>query len=191
MPDAAVRAHPVRRSLWVRVGTPLVIVAVALAIGSGVFSGKPETEAQRAARIEAVIRCPSCIDVSVAQSQETTAVAVRHEIEQQVARGESTAQIEQTLIDQYGQNILLEPPDAGGFAVIWIVPIVLAAGALVVVGALFWRRSRLFAATSAAQARGETDADMGAGAETDTDTDTDSETETPTTRSGTHADTAP
>jgi hypothetical protein len=75
--------------------------------------------------------------------------------------------------------------------VIWIVPIVLAAGALVVVGALFWRRSRLFAATSAAQARGETDADMGAGAETDTDTDTDSETETPTTRSGTHADTAP
>jgi cytochrome c-type biogenesis protein CcmH len=189
MPDAAVRAHPVRRSLWVRVGTPLVIVAVALAIGSGVFSGKPETEAQRAARIEAVIRCPSCIDVSVAQSQETTAVAVRHEIEQQVARGESTAQIEQTLIDQYGQNILLEPPDAGGFAVIWIVPIVLAAGALVVVGALFWRRSRLFAATSAAQARGETDADMGAGAETDTDSDTD--TETPTTRSGTHADTAP
>ena len=66
----------------------------------------------------------------------------------------STAQIEQTLVDQYGQNIMLEPPDSGGFAVIWIVPIVLAAGALAVVGTLFWRRSRLFAATSAAQAQG-------------------------------------
>jgi cytochrome c-type biogenesis protein CcmH len=184
MPDAPVRAHPVRRSLWARVGTPLVIVAVALAIGSGVFSGKPETNAQRAARIEAVVRCPSCIDVSVAQSQETTAVAVRHEIEQQVARGVSTAQIEQTLVDQYGQNILLEPPDSGGFAVIWIVPIVLAAGALVVVGALFWRRSRLFAATSAAQAKGDADADAGADADTDTDTLTGR-------RTGTRAETTP
>jgi cytochrome c-type biogenesis protein CcmH len=180
MPDAAVRAHPVRRSLWVRVGTPLLIVAVALAIGSGVFSGKPETDAQRAARIEAVIRCPSCIDVSVAQSQETTAVAVRHEIERQVARGESTAQIEQTLVDQYGQNILLEPPDSGGFALIWIVPIVLAAGALVVVGALFWRRSRLFAATSAAQTM--VDTDEGAAGDAGTRAGA---------HAGTHAETAP
>jgi cytochrome c-type biogenesis protein CcmH/NrfF len=200
MPDAAVRAHPVRRSLWVRVGTPLVIVAVALAIGSGVFSGKPETDAQRAARIEAVIRCPSCIDVSVAQSQETTAVAVRHEIERQVARGESTAQIEQTLVDQYGQNILLEPPDAGGFPVIWIVPIVLGAGALVVVGTLFWRRSRLFAAASATQARVDaetgTDTDTDTGADTDIDTDTDADMKTVAdaltgTGGGTGADPAP
>jgi cytochrome c-type biogenesis protein CcmH/NrfF len=173
-------AHPVRRSLWVRIGTPLVIVAVALAIGSGVFSGKPETEAQRAARIEAVVRCPSCIDVSVAQSQETTALAVRHEIEQQVARGVSTAQIEQTLVDEYGQNILLEPPDSGGFAVIWIVPIVLAAGALVVVGALFWRRSRLFAATSAAQTM--VDTDEGAAGDAGTRAGA---------HAGTHAETAP
>jgi cytochrome c-type biogenesis protein CcmH/NrfF len=92
----------------------------------------------------------------VLNSQETTSVAVRHQIARQVARGESTAQIEQTLVDQYGQNILLEPPDSGGFAIIWIVPIVLAAGALAVVGTLFWRRSRLFAATGAAQAKADT-----------------------------------
>ena len=156
MADGASVAPPVRRSLWVRIGVPLVIVAVALAVGSGAFSSKPETAAQRAARIESVVRCPSCIDVSVLQSQETTALAVRHEIQRQVARGDSTAQIEHTLIDQYGQNIMLEPPDSGGFAVIWIVPIVLAAGALVMVGVLFWRRSRLFAATSAAQAKADT-----------------------------------
>jgi cytochrome c-type biogenesis protein CcmH len=174
--EAVVRAHPARRSLWVHVGTPLVIVAVALAIGSGVFSGKAETNAQRAARIEAVVRCPSCIDVSVAQSQETTALAVRHEIERQVAHGVSTAQIEQTLVDQYGQNILLEPPDSGGFAVIWIVPIVLAACALVAMGALFWRRSRLFAATTAAQGRVDTGAGADPGADADADTDADSAT---------------
>jgi len=156
VPEAV--THGVRRSLWVRIGVPLVIVAFALAVGSGAFSSKPETAAQRAARIEAVVRCPSCIDVSVLNSQETTSVAVRHQIAREVARGESTARIEQTLVDQYGENILLEPPDSGGFAIIWIVPIVLAAGALAVVGTLFWRRSRLFAATGAAQAKGATPA---------------------------------
>jgi len=47
--------------------------------------------------------------------------------------------------------------------VIWIVPTVLAAGALVMVGALFWRRSRLFAATSAAQAKADAHVDTRAG----------------------------
>ena len=110
-----------------RAGLPLAVLAVALVIGSGVLSGKPQTQAERAASIEAVVRCPSCIDVSVAQSEESTALAVRHQIERQVAQGRTTAQIEQTLVAQYGQTILLEPPDAGGFAVIWILPIVLRA----------------------------------------------------------------
>jgi cytochrome c-type biogenesis protein CcmH len=124
----------------------LVIVVVALIIGSGALSGQSPTHAQRTAAIEAIVRCPSCIDVSVAQSNESTALTVRHEIERQVDQGRSTAQIEQTLVAQYGQTILLEPPDTGGFALIWIVPIVLGAGALVVVGTLFVRRSRQFAA---------------------------------------------
>jgi cytochrome c-type biogenesis protein CcmH/NrfF len=130
----------------VRVAAPLVVLAVALVIGSGAFSGKPQTPGQRAAAIEAVVRCPSCIDVSVAQSSETTALAVRHEIERQVARGTSTGRIEQTLVSQYGQNIMLVPPDSGGFAVIYVVPIVLAVAAVVTVAVFFWRRARQFTA---------------------------------------------
>ncbi len=137
-----------RQPLWFRVALPLVVLAVALVIGSGVLSGKPQTQAERAASIESVVRCPSCIDVSVAQSEESTALAVRHEIARQVAQGRSTAQIEQTLVNQYGRTILLEP---GGFPIIWIVPIVLGAGALGVIGVLFWRRSRQFSATREAQ----------------------------------------
>jgi len=132
--------------MWARVGLPMVFLAVALIVGSGVFSGTAQTPAQHAAAIEAVVRCPSCIDVSVAQSNETTALAVRHEIVRQVAQGRSTAQIEQTLVSQYGRTILLEPPDADGFAVIWVVPVVLGAGTLIAVGVLFWRRTRQFAA---------------------------------------------
>ena len=143
------------RPLWARVSVPLVVLAVALVVGSGVLSGKPQTAAERADAIEAVVRCPSCIDVSVAQSEESTALAVRHEIERQVAQGRSTAQIEQTLVAQYGQTILLEPPDAAGFPIIWIVTFVLGLGAVGVIGVVFWRRSRQFSAAREAQATAE------------------------------------
>jgi cytochrome c-type biogenesis protein CcmH/NrfF len=138
----AERVH--RLPLWARVLLPLVVVAVALVVGSGVFDTAPQTAAQRAAAIEAGVRCPSCTDLSVAQSNATTAIAVRHQIESMVAAGQSTSDIDQTLVSEYGQTILLVPPDAGGVPVIWIIPAVLAAGALAGVGLLFWRRSREF-----------------------------------------------
>jgi cytochrome c-type biogenesis protein CcmH/NrfF len=80
----------------------------------------------------------------VAQSNATTAIAVRHQIENMVAAGQSTADIDQTLVSEYGQTILLVPPDAGGVPVIWIIPAVLGVAAVAAVGVLFWRRSREF-----------------------------------------------
>jgi cytochrome c-type biogenesis protein CcmH/NrfF len=82
----------------------------------------------------------------VAESNATTAIAVRHQIESMVAAGRSNADIDQALVSEYGQTVLLVPPDAGGVPLIWIIPIVLGAGALTGVGILFWRRSRDFGA---------------------------------------------
>ena len=70
----------------------------------------------------------------MAESNATTAIAVRHQIESMVAAGQSNADIDQTLVSEYGQTILLVPPDAGGIPVIWIIPIVLGAAALTGVG---------------------------------------------------------
>jgi cytochrome c-type biogenesis protein CcmH len=137
-----VRAH--RFPLWVRVALPLAVLVVALIIGSGALESAPESTAQRAAAIEADVRCPSCDDLSVAQSNETTAIAVRHQIESMVGSGASTADIDRTLVSEYGQTVLLTPPDAGGIPVLWIVPIVVLLGALSGVAVLFWRRSRDF-----------------------------------------------
>jgi cytochrome c-type biogenesis protein CcmH/NrfF len=63
-----------RFPLWTLLG---VVLVVALLIGSGVFSSAPVTNAERAASIESVIRCPSCEDLSVADSSAPTAVTVR------------------------------------------------------------------------------------------------------------------
>jgi cytochrome c-type biogenesis protein CcmH/NrfF len=138
------RATTARVPLWARVLLPLVVLGVALLIGSGAFDSSPQTVAQRAAGIEADVRCPSCTDVSVADSNATTAIAVRHQIESLVAAGSSDADIDQTLVSEYGQTILLVPPDAGGFPLIWVIPSVLGAATVVAVGVLFWRRSREF-----------------------------------------------
>ena len=46
----------------------LAVLAAALVVGSGVTSSAAPTAAQRAAALETQIRCPSCEDVSVAQS---------------------------------------------------------------------------------------------------------------------------
>lgn len=132
--------------LWARVLLPLLVLGVALFIGSGVFDSSPQTAAQRVAVIETNVRCPACTDLSVTQSNSTTAIAVRHQIENMVAAGSSTADIDQTLVSEYGQTILLTPPDSGGVPLIWIIPLVLGVGAVVGVGVLFWRRSREFEA---------------------------------------------
>jgi len=132
------------------VALPLGVLAVALLIGSGAFEGSAPTAAQRAAAIETSVRCPSCTDVSVAQSNATTAIAVRHQIEGLVAQGKSNADIEAVLVSEYGQTILLVPPDTGGVPVIWIIPLVLGGATAVAVGVFFWRRSRAFASLRSA-----------------------------------------
>jgi cytochrome c-type biogenesis protein CcmH len=132
--------------LWAKVALPLVVLGIALLVGSGLFDQSPATAAQRAAAIEANVRCPSCTDLSVAQSENTTAIAVRHQIEHLVGEGQSTAAIQQVLVSEYGPTILLVPPDAAGVPLIWIIPAVLGAGALAGVAVVFWRRSRAFAA---------------------------------------------
>jgi cytochrome c-type biogenesis protein CcmH/NrfF len=141
-----VAERAVRLPLWVRVVLPLAVLAVALVIGSGALDSSSPSAGQRAAAIEAGVRCPSCTDLSVAESNATTAIAVRHQIESMVSAGRSNADIDRALVSEYGQTILLVPPDAGGVPLIWIIPIVLGAGALVAVGVLFWRRSREFEA---------------------------------------------
>ena len=146
----AERAATNRRvPLWVQVALPLLVLAVALVIGAGVFSSAPETAAQRTAAIETGVRCPSCTDVSVADSDATTAIAVRHQIQSLVDAGRSTEAIDQVLVSEYGQTILLVPPDTGGIPLIYVVPLVLGAGALATVGILFWRRTRQFDALRA------------------------------------------
>jgi cytochrome c-type biogenesis protein CcmH len=110
--------------LW---AVALVAVAgLALVVGPGA-SG----DAARVAHLETLVRCPSCEDLSVAQSDATSAVAVRHDIARAVARGQSDSQILTSLEATYGPTILLSPPTTGLGVLLWVVPVL---AVLVLVG---------------------------------------------------------
>ncbi|MDE3107993.1 MAG: cytochrome c-type biogenesis protein CcmH [Acidobacteriota bacterium] len=118
--------------LWV----VALIAVVALVV---VAQGAPHTRAARVAHLESLVKCPSCEDLSVAQSNATAAVAVRHEIEAKVRAGESDTAILTSLESTYGRAILLSPSTSGLGALLWIGP-VLVGVLLVVSGARLWRR---------------------------------------------------
>ncbi|MGH9082442.1 MAG: cytochrome c-type biogenesis protein CcmH [Acidimicrobiales bacterium] len=120
----------------------LVVLAVALAFGSGLGSPGHRSAAARAATIDRQVRCPSCADLSVAESSASAAIAVRHEVARLVRAGRTDQQVEQRLVAQYGPSILLRPPTSGLTAVVWVLPAIGGAVAAGAVGSLLWRRAR-------------------------------------------------
>jgi cytochrome c-type biogenesis protein CcmH len=137
--------------LWTLLG---VVLVVALVIGGGVFSSSPPTNAQRAAAIESVIRCPSCEDLSVAVSTAPTAITVRATVRQQVDQGRSDQQIEDYLAARYGSAIVLEPPTSGWSLLVWALPIAAGLAGLAVVVVVLVRRRRRGSGALDADVRG-------------------------------------
>ncbi len=128
------------------------VLAAALAFGAH-RGGGTSTAAQRAAAIDAVLKCPSCDGISVADSSASTAAAVRQVVLARVRAGQSAPQIEAYLVSRYGPSILLRPPTSGITAVVWIVPLVAGAGGLAGLGLFFWRRRRPAGAVPTAEDR--------------------------------------
>jgi cytochrome c-type biogenesis protein CcmH len=121
------------RSFWLW----LVAFAVVLAIAVAVNPSAP-SNSTRIAHLESLVKCPACEDLSVAESNATSAIAVRHEITQDVGSGMSDNKILTTIEAQYGPQILLSPSTSGLGALLWVVPI----AALVVLIAALLRLAR-------------------------------------------------
>ena len=99
------------------------------------------TQQNRITHLETLVKCPSCEDLSVAQSNATSAIAVRHEITRRVHEGQSDSRILTSLEAVYGTSILLSPPTSGLGALLWVVP-VLALLALLAIAVRLARLAR-------------------------------------------------
>ena len=118
----------------------LVLVG-ALAFGSRGDSGPP-TEDQRVRRITSVVRCPTCRGLSVAQSDAPSAESIRDEVRRRVQEGETDTQIKAYLVSRYGEDILLQPEADGLGLLVWALPVIGGAVAVVTL-ALVLRNRRI------------------------------------------------
>jgi len=100
----------------------VVVVALAALLASG--GSGPESLADRAHEIAAGLRCPVCLNLSVADSPSRLAGEMRSEITTRLRAGESAEEIRAFFVGRYGDWILLEPPKRGLNLVPWAVPIV-------------------------------------------------------------------
>lgn len=102
----------------------LAVVGLAAFVASQGAPDRPTTIEDRVHEIGAGLRCPVCLNLSVADSPSKLAGEMRAEIETQLRAGRSPAQIRAFFIDRYGEWILLEPPRRGLNLVPWAVPVI-------------------------------------------------------------------
>lgn len=125
----------------------LAVILLLLWTGPALAVGADETmladpgQEARARGIMEDLRCLVCQNQSITDSNADLARDLREIVRERVAAGETDAQVQQYMVDRYGDWILMKPPFNIRTALLWLAPVLmLAAGGL---GAwVFIRRQR-------------------------------------------------
>lgn len=108
-------------------------------------SEKPFTDPTMQARYEALIhgfRCLVCQDETVADSDADLAADFRRQIHGMLAAGKSDAEIEDYMVERYGNYVLYKPPVQASTWLLWAGPFILMGIALLTVTLVVRRRAR-------------------------------------------------
>jgi cytochrome c-type biogenesis protein CcmH len=116
----------------------VVVAALALAAAAAASERHPSL-----AELESRIMCPIC-HTTLDQSDSPIARRMKAFIAQRIAAGDTTSQIEDKLVAQFGPEVLATPPKHGFNLLVWVLPLVGIVVAAIVLGVLAvrWTRSR-------------------------------------------------
>jgi cytochrome c-type biogenesis protein CcmH len=119
----------------------IVVVAVVVGAGSPPRTGVSD---ERLFALSARLKCMQCVGESVAASQAPLAVQFRDEIRTQMRSGSTDDEILNFFAARYGQEVLLTPPSSGIGGLVWVIPVVVVAGAALMLFFVFrrWRSER-------------------------------------------------
>lgn len=110
------------------------LVTPALAVSPDEMLDNPVLE-QRARDISAGLRCLVCQNQSIDDSDADLARDLRILVRERLVAGDSNAEVEQYLVDRYGEYVLLNPRLNNHTLILWIAaPVLLVLGLL----GLFW-----------------------------------------------------
>ena len=139
--SAFARLRPRRQQLWwwALMGV-VVLVVVVTSAGSAPTEGVSD---DRLFAIAARIKCVQCVGESVAGSSSPAAIQFREEISSQMQQGRTDDEVLNFFADRY-DDVLLTPPSSGVGSLVWVIPVVAVAAALLVLVATFrrWRSDR-------------------------------------------------
>ena len=120
-----------------------------LPFAHAVDSEPPFNNPQLQRRYENLIhdfRCLVCFDESIANSDADLAADFRRQVHQMVAQGKTDRQIKDFMSERYGDFVLYQPPVQPNTWLLWGGPFLLLLIALVALGFILRRRSRMQAA---------------------------------------------
>ena len=120
----------------------MAVVALTVLLVGALDQAGARTEEERVQSISRTIQCPACSGQSVAGSNASSAQAIRAEIADRVAEGQTDDEIRAYFASRYGDQILLTPPSSGAGAVVWIAPVVALAVASLGLALAFKRWQR-------------------------------------------------
>jgi cytochrome c-type biogenesis protein CcmH/NrfF len=128
------------RPMWVALGLLLVVLLII-----GAHHPVAPTQAQRIANLEVAIKCPSCANASLAQSETVEANNLKASIKTWVRQGLSDRSIKARFVAEYGAGELLRPTNS----LFWVIPVVAIATAVTVLTTVLLRRRTTSSAVEA------------------------------------------
>ena len=124
-----------------------LLIALLLLAGSPVLAEPPPppdvpladpAQEANARAVMAELRCLTCQNQSIADSNAGQAQAMRAEVRERIAAGEEPEQVRDFFVERYGDWVSFVPPARQDTALLWAAPLLFLAVGL----ALMWKRFR-------------------------------------------------
>ena len=113
-------------------GVLFLAAAVAIAVAAARSASAPQTLDDRVQAVASTLRCPVCLNLSVADSPSPVAQEMRNQIRRDLVSGLTPDEVRAQFVASYGEWILLAPPKRGLTLTVWLIPpLLLVVGALV------------------------------------------------------------
>ena len=127
-------------ALCVAAGLSLPVLSQSKAPDAAQFVGAPkgspltgEILDRRSNEVSALLRCPVCQGLAVADSPAEMAVNMKGQVRELLSRGYTEEQILQYFELSYGQFVLLRPKFQGVNVLVWLLPVAVLLGGVAVV----------------------------------------------------------
>lgn len=103
----------------------LLLVAMPLFAAHEILEFPNDAKRNEFTQLTHEIRCVTCQNQSIAESNAPIANDLRRKIHAQLLAGKSSNEIKQYLVTRYGDSILFSPPFNQRTAVLWLSPFIL------------------------------------------------------------------